>query len=201
MSAIPRTMLTEADYLAIERKAEFKSEFYRGEMFAMAGASREHNVVKENLIGELYARLKGTPCRSFSSDQRVKVQATGLYTYPDIVIVCGNAEYDSVDRDSLINPNAVIQVLSPSTETYDRGAKFRQYQRLASVKEYILVSQEEALCERFVRQADGTWVLTVITGLGGELSLTTAPVRIPLTDIYNGVEFPDRSGSAAKSPE
>lgn len=189
MSAVPKIKLTEAEYLGVERAADFKSEFYRGEMFAMAGASREHNAVKENLIVELGARMKGTPCRTFSSDQRVKVQPTGLYTYPDIVIVCGKAEYDPLDRDTLINPTAIVEVLSPSTENYDRGAKFRQYQQLASVKEYILVSQEEPLCERFVRQTDGTWVLTVISGLTGELALATAPVRIPMAEVYSGVEF------------
>ena len=200
MSAVPIPKLTEAEYLAIERKADFKSEFYRGEMFAMADASRERNTVKENLIGEIYTCLKRSPCRSFSSDQRVKIQATGLYTYPDIVIVCGKPEYDSVDRDSLINPDAIIEVLSPSTETYDRGAKFRQYQQLPSVKEYILVSQNEPLCERFVRQTDGTWVLTIITGLAGELAFTTVPVRVPLADIYNGVLFPNNEDVAGKRP-
>ena len=89
----------------------------------------------------------------------------------------------------IVNPDAIIEVLPPSTETHDRGAKFRQYQQLPSVKEYILVSQDEPVCERFVRQADGPWVLTVVTGLGGELAFTTVPVRIPLADIYNGVEF------------
>src|SRR5688500_15943172 len=168
MSAVPKPKLTVAEYLARERAAEFKSEYYRGETFAMAGASRQHNTAKENLIGELFTRLKGSPCRTFSSDQRVKVPVTGLYTYPDIVIVCGKPEYDPLDPDTLVNPVAVIEVLSPATETYDRGAKFRQYQQLPSVQEYVLVSQNEPVVERFVRQNDGTWVLTVVTGLGGE---------------------------------
>ena len=189
MSALPKVRLTEAEYLDIERKAEFKSEFFRGEMFAMAVASREHNYVKENLVGELYARLKGTPCRSLSGDQRVKVSATGLYTYPDVVIVCGKAEYDSIDRDALINPVVIIEILSPSTEKYDRGAKFRQYQQLGSVKEYVLVSQEVPVCESFVRQADGTWNLTTVTDLKADFEFSTVKVRIPMADIYNGVDF------------
>jgi Uma2 family endonuclease len=182
--------MTVAEYLARERNAPFKSEYYRGETFAMAGASRQHNGVKENLIGELYNQFKGSPCRTFSSDQRVKVEATGLFTYPDIVIVCGKAEYAAEDPDSLVNPVAIIEVLSPSTENYDRGAKFRQYQQVPSLKEYVLVSQEEPLVERFVRQTDNTWVLTVLTGLTGQLAFATIPARIPLADVFNGVEFP-----------
>lgn len=190
MSAVPKRLLSPAEYLARERSAEFRSEYYRGETFAMAGASRFHNRAKENLVIEIGTRLKGSPCQTFSSDQRVKVSATGLYTYPDIVIVCGQPEYAAEDEDALTNPVAVIEVLSPSTEKYDRGAKFRQYQQLLSVKEYILVSQDEPLCERFVRQGDGSWNLTVIAGLHGELTFTTVPARIPLADIYNGVVFP-----------
>jgi len=189
MSAIPRRRLTEAEYLAIERDAEFKSEFFQGEMFARAGASREHNYVKENLIVEIGRRLLGTPCRTFSGDQRVKVSATGLYTYPNIVIVCGKPEYDLIDRDTLLNPVVVIEVLSPSTEKYDRGAKFRQFHQLKSVKEYALVSQEVAVCERFVRQGDGSWVLTTVTDLKAEFEFSTVSVRIPMADIYSGVDF------------
>lgn len=189
MSALPKPKLTPADYLAIERKAECRSEYYRGEMFAMAGASREHNTVKENLIIEIGSRLKGSPCRTYSSDQRVRVSPTGLYTYPDLVIVCGKGEYEDDEMDTLLNPDAIIEVLSPSTENYDRGAKFRQYQQMQSVKEYVLVSQSEPLCERFVRQTDGTWNLTTITAIGGELAFNSVPVRIPLAAIYDGVTF------------
>jgi Uma2 family endonuclease len=190
MTAVPKTRLTEAEYLARERVAEFKSEFYNGEMFAMAGASREHNAIKENLSIELGNRLKGSSCRTFSSDQRVKVPATGLYTYPDIVVVCGQAEYDPIDRDTLVNPVAIIDVQSPPTEKYDRGARFRQYQRLPSLKEYVLVAQDEPVCERFVRQPDGSWNLTTFTDPAGELALATVPARIPMADVYAGVTFP-----------
>src|SRR5437773_2702984 len=112
MSAIPKTRLTPEQYLAIERKAEFKSEFYNGEMFAMAGVSREHSRVKDNLVGELYARLKGGHCRTHSSDMRVKVSRTGLYTYPDIIITCGEEQYEDVEVDTLLNPQVIIEVLS-----------------------------------------------------------------------------------------
>ena len=191
MTAVPKTKLTAAEYLAIERKADFKSEFYRGEMFAMAGASREHNRVKENLSIEIGSRLKGSRCQTFSSDQRVLVDATGLFTYPDIVILCGPGEYAPADRDTLVNPTAIIEVLSPTTKGYDRGTKFRNYQQIASLREYVMVAQDEAVVERYVRQPNGDWLLTTVTGLDKEMALTSVPVQIPLADVYAGVEFPE----------
>ena len=190
VSAILKPKLTPAEYLAHERAAEFRSEYYRGETFAMAGASKEHNRLKQNLIGELVGRLKDGPCESFSSGQRVKVSSTGLYTYPDIVIVCGQAEYDPEDENTLLNPVVVIEVLSPSTMNYDRGAKFRQYQQLPSVMEIVLVYQDEPVIERFVRQSDGAWSLTVLEGLAGELAFASVPARISVAEIYRRVTFP-----------
>jgi Uma2 family endonuclease len=138
MSAAPKRKLTAAEYLAIEREAPLKSEFYNGEMFAMAGASREHNAIKDNLIIEAGSRLKGRRCRTFSSDQRVQLTPTGMFVYPDIVLVCDPPQYSELDRDSLVNPDVVVEVLSPSTEGYDRGFKFAQYQLLPSIREYVL---------------------------------------------------------------
>lgn len=189
MSARPRPQLTAAEYLAIERAAAFKSEFHDGEMFAMAGASREHNGVKENLIVELGSRLRGGPCRTFSSDQRVRVDATGAYTYPDIVLVCGPGEYDPLDRDTLVNPTAIVEVLSPSTEAYDRGGKFRQFRTIPTLRDYVLVSQHEPVVERFTRQPDGVWTLTTFAGPDAILELTCVAVRVPLADVYRGVEL------------
>ncbi len=191
MSALPKKKLTVVEYLTIERKAQFKSEFFNGEMFAMAGATRKHNFIKENLIIELGGRLKGGPCRTVSSDQRVKVDRTGLFTYPDIVILCGPGEYDPADEETLVNPVAIIEVLSPSTEKYDRGAKFRNYQQIPSLTEYVLVAQDEAVCERFVRLPDGSWALVSFVGLAATLALTSVPVQIALADVYAGVTFPD----------
>lgn len=190
MSAVPKRKLTAAEYLAIEKRAAFKSEFCRGEMFAMAGASRAHNEVKDALIAALRAAFRGGPCRTYSSDQRVLVDATGLYTYPDIVLLCGPAETDPNDPDTLTNPTAVIEVLSPTTERYDRGATFRNYQRVPSLREYVLVAQDEPVIDRFVRQADGSWGLVSFVGLDATLALTSAPARVPLADVYAGVEFP-----------
>ena len=190
MSAMPKPRLTSLQYLALEREAEFKSEFFDGEMFAMAGASPPHNFIKENLSGELFARLKGSRCRTVTSDQRLKVEQTGLFTYPDIIIFCGTPEYAPEDPYALINPTAIVEVLSPSTESYDRGAKFRNYQQIPSLVEYILVAQDEAVCERFARQADGLWGYAPFVGLDAELVFTSVPARIPLADVYRGVAFP-----------
>jgi Uma2 family endonuclease len=191
MTAVPKRKMTVAEYLAFERTAERKHEFYDGEIFDMAGASRQHNEIKENLIGELFGRLKGGSCRTYSSDQRVTVPSTGLYTYPDLVIVCGPPKFAPEDADTLVNPQVVIEILSDSTEKYDRGDKFQQYQKLPSVQEYVLVSQNQVLVERYARQPDGTWVPTTFDDPAGEFALATVPVRVPLADVYRGVELGD----------
>ena len=197
MSATPKTKkkLTEDEYLAIEADADYRSEYYNGEMFAMAGANEGHNALKDNLIGELHAPLKDGPCRTYSSDMRVKVKRTGLYTYPDIVIVCGEPEIEHRQGlDNLLNPRVVIEVLSKTTESYDRGTKFRHYKRLASVKEYVIVSSDRLCIDRFVRQDDETWVLTTFDKPSGKMVLESVPVRIPLADIYRGVDLLESPG-------
>ncbi len=201
MSVVPRRRLTLEEYFAIERAAPYKSEFFDGEMFAMAGATSVHNIIKSNLEGELYGRLKGGPCRTMSSDQRVKVDRTGLVTYPDIVIYCGQLEFAVEDQDTISNPVAIIEVLSPSTEKYVRGTKFRNYQLIPSFKEYILVDQDEAVCERFIRQEDGSWALVSFVGIESELVFTSVEARIPLKDIYTGVTFPEASQDHAVPPK
>lgn len=189
MTAALKTKLTAKEYLAIETLAEFKSEFFQGEMFAMAGASLRHNFIRENLSGELHSRLKGGPCRAVSADQRVLVDRTELYTYPDLLIVCGPFELDPANSHTVTNPTAIIEVLSPSTEKYDWGAKFRNYQQIPSLKEYILVAQDEAVIDRYVRLHDGSWGLVSFVGLEATLAFTTVPVQIPLVDVYAGVSF------------
>lgn len=191
MSAVPATRkLTATEYLAIEERAERKSEFYDGEMFAMAGASREHNILTRNLVIELGSRLKGGPCHVFVADQRVKVTRTGLYTYPDVLVVCGPPEYAAENRNTLTNPKVVFEVLSDDTEQYDRTTKFRHYKRLPSVAEYVLVSQHTPLVERFVRAASGRWEQEDFVGLDAALSLATLPAEVPMAEVYSGVEFP-----------
>lgn len=200
MTAVAKRKLTPAEYLAIEKKAEFKSEFFDGEMFplhrdvpvGMAGASRPHNRINENLSGEIHTRLKGEPCQSFSRDQRVLVDRTGLYCYPDLFIVCGKVETAEGDEDTITNPRVVVEVLSANLPSWrhDRTTKFRQYQQIPSLTEYVLIAEDEPLCERFVRQADESWALVSFVGLEAVLELRSVAVRVPLADVYAGVEFP-----------
>lgn len=203
MSAVPKPKkLTVDEYLAIEEAAEFKSEFYDGEMFLMAGASREHNVVFRNLFGQLFKRLEGGPCELFAADQRVKIDRTGLWCYPDLLIVCGPLGYAAENRNTITNPKVVIEVLSDSTERYDRTTKFRHYKQLPSLQEYVLVAQDEPLAERFVRSPDGGWSQEDFVGLDAALVLATVPASVPLADVYRGVEFPPAtaSGRPASAP-
>src|ERR1017187_5873973 len=157
MSTLPKTYLTPEQYLEIERKAEFKSEYYQGEMFAMAGARWAHNLILLNLASELRQQLRSRPCSVTSSDMRVRVNAKGLYTYPDVVVVCGEPQFLDERRDTLLNPTLIVEVLSESTEQYDRGRKFEHYRPLESLAEYLLVSSERVSVERYTRQPDGSW--------------------------------------------
>jgi Uma2 family endonuclease len=189
-AALKPRKVTLEEYFAIEERAERKSEYHNGEMFLMAGASREHNIITRNLAGHIFAALQGGPCQLFLSDLRVKVDRTGLYTYPDLLIVCGTPEYAPENRDTLTNPKVVIEILSDTTERYDRTTKFRHYKQVPSVQEYLLVSQDEPLVERFTRQADGAWGQTDFVGLEAEMALATVAVSVPMDDVYRGVEFP-----------
>ena len=188
MSAIQRLRMTEEEYLRLERAAETKSEFYRGEVYAMAGASRFHNAVKDNFITQLNLRLNPQGCRTYSSDMKVWSPRTRLYSYPDIVIVCGKLEFKDEHTDILLNPKVVIEVLSPSTEKRDRVFKFKGYIAIDSVQEYLLVSQDEPFIERIVR-SDGHWKMTPFEGLDIDFELSSLSVRIPMNAIYRDVEF------------
>jgi Uma2 family endonuclease len=191
MSTVPKPLLTPQEYLARERLADFRSEFYRGEMFAMAGASWEHTLIKDNMAGETRNQLKNGPCRVLTSDMRVKVSTTGLYTYPDILVVCDEPQFEDRVMDTLLNPRIIVEVLSDSTEKYDRGIKFGHYRQLASVQEYVLVAQDRPLVERYVRQADDSWVLTAFSDLKQTFAFGTIPVKVALEEIYRSVEFPE----------
>lgn len=193
MSTVPQRLLTPEEYLAQERRADFKSEYFRGEVFAMAGASFAHTLIKDNMAGEVRNQLKGKPCRTVTSDLRVKVSPTGLYTYPDIVVVCGEPEFDDGHLDTLLNPRVIIEVLSDSTESYDRGKKFRQYREIASLQEYVLVAQDEPYLERHVRQADGSWALTAFADPARPFEFSAIPVVLSFAEVYAGVKFPKES--------
>jgi Uma2 family endonuclease len=188
--SVLRSLLTAHEYLARERKADFKSEFFRGETFAMAGATYEHTLVKDNTAREAGVQLKRGPCHVLTSDMRVQIERTGLYTYPDIVIVCDKPQFEDGMFDTLKNPRAVVEVLSDSTEKYDRGVKFAHYRQLPSLQEYVLIAQDRPLVERFVRQPDDSWLMTAFSDIQQVFSFASVPVKIALADIYRGVEFP-----------
>lgn len=189
MSTSPRKRITPQAYLAQERRAAFRSEYFDGEVFAMAGASRRHCRIGTNLVARIDEQLRETPCEVFASDMRVKVSATGLYTYPDAAIACGELQFEDADVDVLLNPKVVFEVLSETTEGYDRGKKFDHYRQISSLSEYVLVSQTEPLVERFVRQPDDSWRPTVFQGLDAVMELETVTCRLRLADVYYKVSF------------
>jgi Uma2 family endonuclease len=189
MSTQPKTFLTPEQYLEIERKAEYKSEYYEGEMFAMAGAREAHNLVAGNLYASAHRQLRGHPCRTYSNDMRVRVSASGLYTYPDVVVVCDEPRFLDEQRDTLLNPTLVVEVLSPTTEAYDRGRKFEHYRSLESLKEYLLIASARVGAELFARQPSGQWLLTAATRPENAIELQSGACRIALADIYEKVEF------------
>lgn len=193
MSSIPKTpYLTPHEYLQRERKSETKHEYYNGEVFAMSGGSPSHNQICVNVSGELRQRLRERDCIVYSSDQRVKVSRTGLYTYPDVTVVCGEAKFDEDGNDTLLNPKVLIEVLSPSTADYDRGGKFKHYRSLPSLEEYVTISQDRPLVEHFVRDGE-RWVLTEIDSSGDSLILKSLECELPLTEIYLKVRFDSAS--------
>lgn len=187
MSTNPKTYLTPEEYLEFERGSAEKHEYYNGEIFAMGGASARHNTINFNTGIALGAQLKGTRCRGYANDQRVKIPATELYTYPDLVIVCGEPVFEH--GDTLTNPTLIVEVLSPSTESYDRGEKFDHYRKLSSLAEYLLVAQSKCHIIHYARQSDHTWLLTEYDDLKSVISLPAINCRLALADVYDRVEF------------
>lgn len=182
-------LLTEREYLDIERVAQFRSEFFDGEMFAMAGGSANHSLIAANVSGELSLALKLTRYFVFGSNLRVNVEGTGLYTYPDITVACEERRFSAEDPDCLINPTLLVEVLSDSTEAYDRGQKFGQYRQIPSLREYLLVSQHEPRLEQYVRQSGDTWLLREVVGTSSTLELPSIGVTLSLAEVYAKVEF------------
>jgi Uma2 family endonuclease len=189
MSTDRKTLLTEEQYLEIERRAEFKSEFYRGEMFAMAGAGWNHNLLVANAIIQLGIQMRSQPCRVVPSDMRVRISATGLYTYPDVVVVCGEPQFLDGQHDTLLNPTLIVEVLSPSTEAYDRGRKFEHYRSIPSLKEYLLVASDRVHVDRYTLRPDSDWVIHSADGLGETIELGGVGCTLSLADLYDRVDF------------
>lgn len=189
MSTVPKTRLTAEQYLEKERAAQFRSEFYRGEMFAMVGASRKHNLIAGNVSRSIGEQFDGRPCEVYQSDMRVKVNATGLYTYPDVVATCDEPRFEDAHIDTLVNPKVIVEVLSPSTELWDRGKKFEHYRSIPSLRECVLISQDHVLVEKFSINADGEWALRDYRTLEDILVLDSISCQIKLSDIYARIDF------------
>ena len=189
MSTAKKIRLTPAEYLVFERESELKHEFYRGEVFAMTGARRNHNRITTNISRRISEQFDDRPCENFSSDMRIKVSATGLYTYPDVVATCEEPTFEDDEVDTLLNPQMIIEVLSDSTEKYDRGEKFTQYRNVSSLKDYVLVSQKHPQVTIFSRQPDETWVMRVVDSMQSSITIPSIDVTLKMQDVYARVEF------------
>ncbi len=185
-----KTSLSPAEYLALERESETKCEYWNGEVFALAGASHAHNLIAVNLTISLGGQMKDRPCEVYACDMRVKVEAHNLYAYPDLVVVCGRPQFEDRERDTLCNPTVLIEVLSASTEAYDRGVKFTAYRSLASLSDYLLVPQDRAVIEHYTRLPDDRWLLTTYTGLDAVARIESIGCELCLSDVFAKVEFP-----------
>lgn len=190
MRAANRERLTEAQYFAIAEESLDKMEYLDGEVFAMSGGTAHHAAITANFIAALGSRLRGSGCRTYSSDLRIHIPETGLYTYPDLSVVCDPLQYLGTRRDTIQNPVVIVEVLSPTTEAYDRGEKFGHYRRIPSLKHYVLVSADYAHVERFDRGDDGVWSLHDCVDT---VALPSLAIALPMSELYADVEFPPRA--------
>ena len=191
-SAAVQSHLTPEEYLALERKATIKSEYLDGQMYAMSGATREHNLVCGNTFVALHLQLQERACEIYSNDMRLKVSSAGLYTYPDVLVVCDEPRFEDDSFDTLLNPTALFEILSPSSEAYDRGAKFGYYRQLDSMQEYTLVSQDCMRVEHYLRQGS-QWILTEFSNPEDIVRLTSINCELSLRETYARVEFAPNS--------
>ena len=188
---LPATSLTYVspeEYLASERRAETKHEYWNGEIRAMSGASFTHNRIAANLTGELYLQLKGKSCSVVGSDQRVQVLSESTFVYPDVTVVCGQPQFeDNTKPDTLLNPTLLVEVLSASTKSHDRGDKFFLYRQLPTLQQYLLLDSQRVHAELHTRDAQSRWILTETTDLQAILLLDSISCQVPLADVYAGL--------------
>jgi Uma2 family endonuclease len=200
MSTQVKRLLTPQEYLAIERDSEFRHEFYRGEMLQTTGGSFKHSLIKSYISRALGNQLKSRDCTVHSSDLRVKVTATGIYTYPDVLVACGELQLEDAHSDTLLNPVVIVEVLSPSTEAYDRGEKWKNYRTIDSLREYLLVAQDAPRVEQYIRQEQEGWLLTETDQLDQTVELPSIACRLPLREIYARVDFEAAEKSDTSRP-
>lgn len=183
---------TEEEYWQMEADSHVKHEYFRGYLYAMAGASRSHNVIASNALTSIGSQLRGKPCRAVRSDQRIKVEETGLQTYPDVVVYCEGARFDPRQQDTLLEPVALVEVLSPSTAEYDRTDKFDHYKQIPTLRDYILVAQDRVRVDHFHRDTQNNWQLLTLHEPDETIQLTSIDCTISVAEIYDGVELPLR---------
>lgn len=202
-SPLQRSVYSISDYLRRERESLDRHEYRDGDILPMPSGSADHSLIVANVIGEVGNHLKGKPCRVYDSNLRVRIPRTVLYTYPDASIICGPRETDPNDPtgETVTNPKVVIEVLSPNTEAYDRGEKFSRYRQLDSLQEYILISQDTPGIESFLRQPEGTWILTPTSGLETSARLQSLGIELSLAEVYAGIEFGPKEPDPQQKPE
>lgn len=186
--ALAKPKLTPQEYLRFERASEIKHEFLNGDIFAMSGASKNHNIIAGNTFALLHAQLRQRPCNIFPGDMRVHIPATGLYTYPDVSVVCGAPHFQDEQLDTLLNPTLIIEVLSPSTESYDRGRKFQHYRSIPSLREYVLIAQDEMRLQRYTLKND-FWVFDEAADPDTLITLDSIECTLTLSEVYEKVSF------------
>jgi len=184
-----RSIFSLAEYFAQEEQAEDRSEFYEGEIFAMAGGTANHNLITINVTASFRDAVRNKPCNAFMADMRLLVKRRQLYTYPDVMVICGPLQYAPERNDTVTNPGLIVEVLSPSTEAYDRGKKFEFYRTIDSLQEYVLVDQSRMYVERHRPLGLGRWEMTAFTAPEDVLSLESVDVELTLAAIYDGVEL------------
>jgi Uma2 family endonuclease len=199
MSANPQynnPNMAEAEYLQFEQDSNIRHEYLQGEVVAMAGASRKHNQITGALMFLLYGHLRNKDCEVYGGDMRVKIDKVDVQTYPDFSVFCGSPEFTDDPVPALLNPILIIEVLSPSTESYDRGKKFQYYRTIPSLQEYVLVSQDQAQVEKYVRQPNNRWELSDASGLEDHITLASIDCKLSLEDVYENVTFESEEGTA-----
>ncbi|MGD9561720.1 MAG: Uma2 family endonuclease [Pyrinomonadaceae bacterium] len=182
-------IMTPEEFLAFERASDEKHEYRDGEVVLMSGAKLNHNRISTNLTGLLWQGLKGKDCENYSNDLRVWVPKSRLYTYPDGIVVCGEPQFLDDEFDTLLNPVLIFEILSESTESYDRGRKFKNYRSIDSLKEYVLISQTSPSIEKYTKHGDGFWMLSEASGIDSNITFESIDCTLSLTDIYDKVSF------------
>ncbi|MEO5945527.1 MAG: Uma2 family endonuclease [Chitinophagaceae bacterium] len=181
--------ISQEEYLLAEREATEKHEYFQGEVFAISGASLQHNIIFHNVYGDISHKLKGSNCKPFGSDLRIHIPLNSFYTYPDISMICGKPETPDESNDTVLNPSVIIEILSKSTKDYDRGTKFHLYRSIKTLKEYILIDSTSVSVEIYKRQLDDSWILTEFKQLSSQFVISTINLTIPLNALYEDVSF------------